>query len=192
MPTRRKASYLGLARTERVYPSEAGLPSRAQRAQEVGQIFPLRAAEGYALPRRAAQGPASAWQDVHAYIRQNPAHGPTPVRKYRRRRPRPTSAFGPSGFPRHGHEAEAMAELRAERGSACEACGAETELQFAHARHTGLRGMGRGRRERAHDIRTRPEEYRLLCARCHARQETALGQYITREAYHPAYEAVHG
>ncbi|MGH7259958.1 MAG: hypothetical protein ACREI9_04670 [Nitrospiraceae bacterium] len=40
-------------------------------------------------------------------------------------------------------------------------------LEFAHVEATGLKGRGRGRTKRIHDIRRNPEAYRLLCRQCH-------------------------
>lgn len=78
-----------------------------------------------------------------------------------------------------------MAELVEQRGDLCERCG-EAEcrpLEFAHVRHTGLCGRGRGMTERIMDIRKHPECYLLLGKECH-KEVDGPGYY--RLKYKPA------
>lgn len=58
-------------------------------------------------------------------------------------------------------------ELREERGNRCNRCGSTLFLQFAHISETGLKGTGRGRKERLYDIIKNPEAYILACRFCH-------------------------
>lgn len=60
-------------------------------------------------------------------------------------------------------------ELIEKFGEKCQnsRCGATYDLEFAHVKPTGLRGRGRGRKERISDVRKHPECYRLLCGACH-------------------------
>jgi hypothetical protein len=74
-----------------------------------------------------------------------------------------------------------IARLRASRGGRCECtgcvgcldrsgerrCARDRRLEFAHLRPTGLRGRGRGRAERYHDILRNPDAYSLRCWWCH-------------------------
>lgn len=46
-------------------------------------------------------------------------------------------------------------------------CGSTSNLEFAHVQPTGLKGEGRGRKERVYDIRDNPDSYILLCSGCH-------------------------
>lgn len=62
---------------------------------------------------------------------------------------------------------ELMAELRADWGGRCEECGRTYDLEFAHIRPNGLKGEGRGSRQRYYNIRKNPQDYRLLCRLCH-------------------------
>ena len=67
-----------------------------------------------------------------------------------------------------------FAELRAERGNACQKCGhALRTLQgeFMHIKPTKLSGESRGRYERYMDIRDNPKKYLLACEACHAAQD---------------------
>jgi hypothetical protein len=48
-------------------------------------------------------------------------------------------------------------------GGKCEVCGITEKLQFAHVRKTGLKGRGRGRKERLWDIMNHPLDYKLTC-----------------------------
>lgn len=52
-------------------------------------------------------------------------------------------------------------------GAACWKCGRRRELEFAHAKPTGLRGMGRGSGERYRDILAHPDCYVRACKTCH-------------------------
>lgn len=68
-----------------------------------------------------------------------------------------------------------MPKLRSQYGNQCAICGEQLHLdekgrpnlQFAHSKSTGIRGSGRGRKERIADIRKHPQAYRLLCIDCH-------------------------
>ena len=60
-----------------------------------------------------------------------------------------------------------LAKMREERGNQCVFCGERENLDFAHLRPTGLRGKGRGMDARATDIRKNPDDYILLCHKCH-------------------------
>lgn len=86
------------------------------------------------------------------------------------------------GNPRNELAKRQMAALRATRGNKCEVCEATyppeiaaSQLEFAHAAETGLKGMGRGRKERITDIRKHPENYALMCKPCHREFDTLLG-----------------
>lgn len=60
-------------------------------------------------------------------------------------------------------------ELRAFADSmyhGCVFCGSE-DWEFAHIRPTALKGRGRGRKERYHDIVTHFDCYRPMCLDCH-------------------------
>ena len=66
---------------------------------------------------------------------------------------------------------ELNTELYAERGSACEICGRtlvpNKSGEWAHTKPTDLKGEGRGRFERLHDVQTNPDKYLLACEKCH-------------------------
>lgn len=57
--------------------------------------------------------------------------------------------------------------LVSERGGACEDCGSQDELEFAHVKPTSVNGKGRGSFLRYADVRRHPDCYRLLCNVCH-------------------------
>jgi hypothetical protein len=58
-----------------------------------------------------------------------------------------------------------MSKLRETRGNACEQCGTDSALEWAHVAPTPLQRTprGRGLPQRVHDITKNPEAYRLLC-----------------------------
>jgi hypothetical protein len=58
-------------------------------------------------------------------------------------------------------------ELRQKFGGKCILCGATEKLQFAHLRETGLRGWSRGKKRRYYDIVKHPDDYALMCEKCH-------------------------
>lgn len=57
------------------------------------------------------------------------------------------------------------------RGNQCEICGvalvANESGEWAHVKRTELKGEGRGRYERLHDVLDNPEAYKLACEKCH-------------------------
>ena len=63
--------------------------------------------------------------------------------------------------------AVAMMDLRKEFGGCCSTCGSKQNLEFAHIKPTGLKGWGRGRKERYYDIMNNKDSYKLLCKTCH-------------------------
>lgn len=82
--------------------------------------------------------------------------------------------------PTPGRYRAAIAKLRAERGDRCQCpgcpecrtlppprCARTDGLEFAHVAPAGLKGRGRGRAERYHDIKRNPDSYRLACVPCH-------------------------
>lgn len=75
-----------------------------------------------------------------------------------------------------------MQKLREQFGNKCDICEKKynrnrhkPNLQFAHIRATGLKGRGRGRKERILDIRKNPDAYRLLCRTCHTEHDALYG-----------------
>ncbi len=58
-------------------------------------------------------------------------------------------------------------QLIEDSGGKCAQCPSAEKLEFAHLEPTGLRGRGRGRKERLFDILKHPEKYVLLCGYCH-------------------------
>jgi len=64
---------------------------------------------------------------------------------------------------RPGYYTERMSALRTARGDACEQCGGDADLEWAHIAPTALSGKGRGLPQRVHDITKNPEAYKLLC-----------------------------
>lgn len=62
---------------------------------------------------------------------------------------------------------QAFVKLRVSYGNCCDMCGSTESLEFAHTRDNGFSGMGRGRKERYYNIKNNPNDYRLLCKKCH-------------------------
>jgi hypothetical protein len=57
-------------------------------------------------------------------------------------------------------------------GNKCTWCGISyryAQLELAHKSPTGLKGKGRGSRERLYDVIRNPNSYILLCHNCHAK-----------------------
>ena len=60
-----------------------------------------------------------------------------------------------------------LEKMRSDRGNKCLQCSSVNRLEFAHLRPTGLRGRGRGMDARMRDIKNHPNDYILLCRKCH-------------------------
>ena len=60
-----------------------------------------------------------------------------------------------------------LEKLRIIRGNKCLQCGNMGKLDFAHVRPTRVSGRGRGMDSRMRDIRHHPNDYILLCRKCH-------------------------
>jgi len=52
-------------------------------------------------------------------------------------------------------------------GGRCEQCGRTENLEFAHLNHNDVHGIGRGSNQRIRDIMKHPDNYILLCFKCH-------------------------
>lgn len=63
----------------------------------------------------------------------------------------------------------ARERLIIQRGGKCVECGRTDHLEFAHLQETGLKGRGRGRKERYYDVVKNPDAYVLLDKGCHRR-----------------------
>lgn len=58
-------------------------------------------------------------------------------------------------------------ELKKAYGNKCMKCGSTDNLQFAHVKHNGFNGMGRGKSHRYYNIVKNLDCYRLWCKKCH-------------------------
>ena len=67
-----------------------------------------------------------------------------------------------------------IVELRETLGGKCIICGSFEKLEFAHIKETGLRGMGRGRKERYYDVIKNITSYELMCTNCHTDFDNGL------------------
>lgn len=71
-------------------------------------------------------------------------------------------------------------QLIEDSGGKCAQCPSTERLEFAHLEPTGLRGRGRGRKNRLFDILKHPEKYVLLCGLCHDEMD-GLHRYERRK-----------
>ena len=60
-----------------------------------------------------------------------------------------------------------LTELREEFNWCCAWCGSADDLEFAHLKHTGVKGAGRGLWKRYYDIKNHKDSFMLMCKECH-------------------------
>ena len=65
-------------------------------------------------------------------------------------------------------------DLINEFGGVCEWCGSTHKLQFAHRKKKSFLGASRGSCVRANMVNNNPNDFILLCEKCHRTQEKAL------------------
>lgn len=64
-----------------------------------------------------------------------------------------------------------LRKLRAKFGDACQECGADEHLEFAHKIGFRRSGNNRGRNARILEVKKHPRRFRLLCNSCHQKYD---------------------